>query len=149
MTCSFMSMLAAIVMERISVNAGLRLLFPLLLLGAASVAYWYGSGDYRFYLFVQFCPPLLIAAMLALFPPRYTGAIYLVIAFFCFVLAKLFELFDQQIYSFTRIVSGHSLKHATAAVACYWIALMLARRQPLAAYNDDYARSMKQYEEFV
>ena len=149
MTCSFMSMLVAIIMERISVHGGLRLLAPLLVLGIASVAWWYLSGDYRFYLFVQFFPPLLIATVIALFPPRYTGNRYLVIAFLFFVVAKLFELFDKQIYAFTRIVSGHSLKHATAGVACYWIVLMLARRQPIATYNNDYASSVKQYEEFA
>ncbi len=149
MTCSFMSMLIAIIMERISVKAGLRLLLPLLVLGAASVAYWQSSGDYRFYLFVQFCPPLLIATVIALFPPRYTGNVYLVIAFLFFVLAKLFEMLDKQIYSFAHIVSGHSLKHATAGVACYWIALMLARRQPIASYNQQYSTSVKECEEFV
>ena len=145
MTCSFMAMLVAVVMERISVKAGLRLLLPLLVLGIASVGYWYvtesqGHGDYRFYLFVQFCPPLVIATVIALFPPRYTGTVYLVIAFIFFVMAKLFEMFDQPIYSFTHVVSGHALKHATAGVACFWILLMLARRHPIADYNDDYTR---------
>jgi hypothetical protein len=142
MTCSFMSILASIIMERISVKAGLRVFAPLLVLGIASVAYWYlterqGHGDYRFYLFVQFFPPLLIALIIALFPPRYTGINYLVVAFIFFVLAKLFELFDKQIYLFTRVVSGHSLKHATAGVACYWILLMLQRRRALPSVGED------------
>jgi hypothetical protein len=104
-------------------------------LGMASVAYWYatearGHGDYRFYLFVQFYSPVLLAAIIALFPPGYTHTNYLVGAFFLFVLAKLFELFDSQIYSST-FISGHSLKHITAAVACYYILLMLQRRRPI------------------
>jgi hypothetical protein len=142
MTCSFMSILASIIMERISVKAGLRVLLPLLVLGIASVAYWYvterqGHGDYRFYLFVQFFPPLLIALIIALFPPRYTGINYLAVAFIFFVLAKLFELFDKQIYLFTRIVSGHSLKHVTAGIACYWILRMLQRRRALPHLGED------------
>jgi len=142
MTCSFMSILAAIIMERISVKAGLRVLLPLLVLGIASVAYWYlterqGHGDYRFYLFVQFFPPLLIALIIALFPPRYTGINYLVAAFIFFVLAKLFELFDKQIYLFTHMVSGHSLKHITAGAACYWILRMLQKRHPLPGPGED------------
>jgi hypothetical protein len=130
MTCSFMSMLVAVIMERISLKAGLTLLAPMLLLGIGSVAWWYVSGDYRFYLFVQFCPPLLIATTIGLFPARYTGNIYLVIAFLFFVLAKLFEMFDRQIFS---------LKHATAGVACYWIVLMLAKRRPVADYHNNNA----------
>ena len=149
MTCSFMSMLVAIIMERISVKVGLLLLAPLLVLGIGSVAWWHVSGDYRFYLFVQFFPPVLIATVIGLFAARYTGNMYLVIAFLCFVLAKLFEMFDGQIYGFTHFVSGHSLKHATAGVACYWIVLMLARRQPIAAYNNDYASNVKRHEEFA
>ena len=142
MTCSFMSILASIIMERISVKAGLRVLLPLLVFGVASVAYWYlterqGHGDYRFYLFVQFFPPLLIALIIALFPARYTGTRYLVVAFIFFVLAKLFELFDKQIYSFTRMISGHSLKHITAGVACYWILRMLQQRRALPGLGED------------
>jgi hypothetical protein len=120
----------------------------MLVLGIGSVAWWYVSGDYRFYLFVQFCPPLLIATAIGLFPARYTGNRYLVIAFLFFVLAKLFEMFDRQIYSFTGLVSGHSLKHATAGVACYWVTLMLARRDPVATYDNDSA-SVEPHEEFA
>jgi hypothetical protein len=148
MTCSFVSMLVAVIMERISVKAGLTLLLPMLILGIGSVVWWYVSGDYRFYLFVQFCPPLLIATTIGLFPARYTGNVYLVIAFLFFVLAKLFEMFDRQIYSFTGMVSGHSLKHATAGVACYWIVLMLARREPVLAYHRNNA-SVEPHEEFA
>lgn len=136
MTCCFTSMVVALVMERISVTAGQKLLIPLLLLGIGSVAYWYltergGHGDYRFYLFVQFFSPVLLAAIIVFFPARYTHTSYLMIAFLLFVAAKLFELFDQQIYSWGRIISGHSLKHITAAIACYWILLMLQHRQAL------------------
>jgi hypothetical protein len=142
MTCSFLSILASIIMERISVKAGLRVLLPLLVFGVASVAYWYlterqGHGDYRFYLFVQFFPPLLIALIIALFPARYTGTRYLVVAFIFFVLAKLFELFDKQIYLFTHMISGHSLKHITAGAACYWILRMLQKRRALPGLGED------------
>jgi preprotein translocase subunit SecG len=133
MTCSFMAVLTAVIIERISLKAGKILFVPLLLLGGASVLYWYvtesqGHGDYRFYLFVQFVPPLLIGMMIALFSPSYTGINYLVLAFSLFVIAKLFELFDSQIYQAGHIISGHSLKHITAGIACYVILRMLRRR---------------------
>jgi len=128
-----MAMLTSIAIERIGVRFGRTLLIPLLLLGASSVGYWYvtearGHGDYRFYLFVQFFPPLLIGLMIALFPPAYTGMKYLIIAFLLFALAKLLELFDGEIYHAIHIVSGHALKHITAGLACYVILLMLERR---------------------
>ncbi|HEX9183932.1 MAG TPA: hypothetical protein VF876_11790, partial [Burkholderiales bacterium] len=40
MTIAFMSLIAAVVQERISVRAGAALLWPLVLLGLASVVYW-------------------------------------------------------------------------------------------------------------
>jgi hypothetical protein len=137
MTCSFMSIVMAQVMERISIRAGFVLFAPLLLLGLASVLYWQyseaqGRGDYRFYLFVQFFSPVVLAMIVTLFPPRYTGTRYLVIAFLLFVVAKIFELFDSAIYTLTGFVSGHSLKHATAGISCYWILLWLQRRRPVA-----------------
>jgi hypothetical protein len=49
------------------------------------------------------------------------------------VAAKLFETFDDSIYRHLgRAVSGHSLKHVTAAVACFWILAMLQHRRPLS-----------------
>jgi hypothetical protein len=117
---------------------GFWLYLPLLTLGSASVAYWYfteaqGRGDYRFYLFVQFFSPVLLAAILWLFPPKYTGTSYLIGAFGLFVLAKLVEVFDGQIYSATGFVSGHTLKHLTAAAACYWVLRMLQQRRPMGS----------------
>jgi hypothetical protein len=136
MTFAFMAILTSIAIERIGVRFGRTLLIPLLLLGASSVGYWYvtearGHGDYRFYLFVQFFPPLLIGLMIVLFPPSYTGMKYLVLAFLLFVLAKLLELFDGEIYQAIHIVSGHALKHITAGLACYVIFLMLERRHAI------------------
>jgi hypothetical protein len=144
MACCFMAILSTVIMERISASAGLSLFVPLLGLGVASVLYWLytegrGAGDYRFYLFVQFVPPVLAAILVALFPARYTGAGYLAAAFFSFVLAKVFEHFDAQIYRFAG-VSGHSLKHITAAAACFWILPMVQRRHPSGTLNAEDAR---------
>src|ERR1019366_986135 len=146
MSCSFMSMVAALIMERISLRVGFRMFIPLLAFGIGSVIYWYltetqGRGDYRFYLFVQFFPPILLAMIIALFPPRYTATNYLAVAFILFVVAKLFEPFDKQIYSFTGLVSGHSLKHLTAGLSCYWILRMLQCRRPIQSAGESSATS--------
>lgn len=137
MTCSFLSVVAATYMERIDVRAGLWALAPLVLLGMASVVWWavttaHGNGDYKFYLMVQFFSPVALALMIGLFPPRYTGMRYLVIAFCCYVAAKLFETYDGEIFRVGGVVSGHSLKHVTAAVSCYFILRMLQVRHAVA-----------------
>lgn len=139
MTCSFTSMVVVTYMERVNVRAGYLALVPALLLGIFSVVYWdvttsLGRGEYKFYLFVQFFSPVLLALIIVLFPPRYTGVRYLVVAFGLYVAAKLFETYDGAI--FERIggpFSGHALKHFTAGVACYWIFEMLRHRCPLSA----------------
>lgn len=137
MTLSFVAIVDATIVERISTRAGARLLLPLMALGAASVAYWYvgelqAHGDLRFYLFVQFCPVVAIAVIIGLFPARYSRTQDLMLAFLFYVLAKLFELLDGPIYSLGRIVSGHTLKHISAALACYCILRMLRLRAVVA-----------------
>ena len=137
MTLAFMSFLSAVITERVSVRAGLALLGPLLAVGVASLWWWRwteaaGRGDLRPYLLVQFYPLLAILLLLVLFPPRYTHQWDLLVIFALYVVAKLFELADRPIFYLCHIVSGHTLKHLAAAVACFWIARMVSLRQPLS-----------------
>jgi len=138
MTIAFMAFLAAVVAERISITAGLRLLVPLVLLGIGAVAYWHvtelqGRGDLRPYAFVQAYPMLSVPLVMILFPPRYSRTGDLFTAVGIYVLAKVFELFDRQIFNYDRIVSGHTLKHLAAAFSAYWVLRMLRLRVPLPA----------------
>jgi hypothetical protein len=138
-TLSFMSLVAALIAERIGIKAGLGLFAPLVLLGAVSVWYWRlteqaGHGDLRMYGFVQFFPVVGIPLLLWLFPARYTRSWDLLPAMGFYVAAKLFEAADQAVYAmFGRIVSGHTLKHLAAGAATAWILRMLILRQPAAA----------------
>ena len=138
MTIGFMALLAAIVTERVSVTAGIVLLPPLLLAGAGTVAYWYageraGAGDLRPYALVQFAPPVLMLMMLWLFPARYTHGGYLVAVMVIYGAAKVFEALDGPIFSMGHVVSGHTLKHLTAALATWWLLRGLDTRRPAAA----------------
>jgi hypothetical protein len=138
MTIGFMAFLAATVTERVSVTAGIVLLPLLLLAGAGSVAYWYfgervGAGDLRPYALVQFAPAVLILMMLWLFPARYTHGGYLVAVMVIYGAAKIFEALDGPIFSMGHVVSGHTLKHLTAALATWWLLHGLDTRQPAAA----------------
>lgn len=132
---TLMALFAAMIVERISVGAGLLLLVPLVALGIGSVLQWYagelgGAGDLRLYALVQFYPMVAIPLMLVLFAPRYTGSGSLVVALVLYGLAKLLELLDRAIYSLSGVVSGHTLKHLAAALAGYGILRMLLTRQP-------------------
>lgn len=38
-----------------------------------------------------------------------------------YVIAKILEKYDQEVYSITQFVSGHSLKHLAAAVSTWYL----------------------------
>jgi hypothetical protein len=140
MTIAFMGFFASVIGERIGVRAGVWLLGPLVWLGLASVFNWTmgehrDAGDLRLYGFVQFYPMLTIPLMLYLFPARYTRAGDVIITLGWYLLAKLLELapLDHGIYDLGHIVSGHTLKHLSAAMGAYWLYRMVCYRKPTAA----------------
>ena len=136
MTIVFMSFVAALIAERISLRAGLWVLPILLLAGVGSVAQWYASelhgvGDLRFYGTVQAYSVMFLLLALLL-PPRYTFGWCLAVVAGFYALAKILETFDQPIFGLLgHVVSGHTLKHLAAAYAGYWILVMLQRRRPI------------------
>jgi hypothetical protein len=137
MTIVFMSLVAALIAERISMRVGLWLLPFLLAIGVASVVQWRwselnGRGDLRFYAGVQLYA--MLAVILAIFlKSRYTRGSDLAVLAAFYVLAKLTETFDSEIFSFGHFVSGHTIKHIAAAVGSYWILRMLEKRKPIVA----------------
>lgn len=142
MTIAFMGLVSAMIAERISVTRGLQLLPLLVLMGVASVLWWWhtetiGAGDLRFYAAVQvyavLAPPVLL-----LLPPRYTRSADFLMIFGFYVLAKVFETADRQIFSISaHAMSGHTLKHLTAGGAGFWILRMLKNRERVAAIAKD------------
>ena len=131
MTIAFMALFSAIIADRIHQSTGLALLPLLIAVGIASVVYWNmtesaGEGDLRFYAVVQFFPMLAIPLICIFFPPRTLDARYVVIMAGFYVAAKVFEHFDQAIFELLGYsVSGHSLKHLSAAAAAYMALPML------------------------
>jgi hypothetical protein len=129
MTLAFMSIISAILNERISTSLS-WLLWPLLLMGLASVFYWYAKDDLRLYLFVQFSPMICIPFILMLFPAPYTQAKYLWLCLLFYLLAKILEKTDMEVYRLThQLISGHVLKHLMAAIGMGFIILYLRKRQ--------------------
>lgn len=137
MAIAFLSLVAALVAERIDVTAGVRLLPPLIAVGIASVIYWdvtqsRGHGDLRPYAIVQFGSLLVLLLLIALFPARYTRTYDFGIALALYVIAKIFEAADRAVFSATRVVSGHTIKHVFAVLSAYWILRMLRLRAPIS-----------------
>jgi hypothetical protein len=132
MALAFMALLAGAIVERVSTKAGAILLWPLLAIGVLSLLVWRLSGDLRLYAWVQFFPVVALPLMFLLLPPKYTGTGYWIVAAALYVLAKLFEYLDAEIYSIGHVVSGHTLKHLAAAAACFAILRYFQTRRPIA-----------------
>jgi len=122
-----MGLLTAVIGERVSLPTARRIFWPLLGIGAASVFVWIGTGDLRLYGLVQFLPTIVIPVVLLANPPRYTRGIDLWIALAWYVVARLCELLDYEIYGDLG-VSGHTLKHLAAAASVWWVVRMIRRR---------------------
>lgn len=137
MTVVFMSLVAAMIMERVDVAWGLRLLPLLMAIGVASVIHWRaselrGEGDLRFYAAIQLYSVLALAILLFV-TPRYTRSRDFVWVIILYVAAKIFEYMDRSIFQLGHVVSGHAVKHLAAGVAGYCILRMLQKREPYAA----------------
>lgn len=131
-TIAFMALVASQIVDRIGVRAGLAALLPLLLLGAASVVYWRaseraGAGNVVPYVVLQ-AYSIVILLFLASMPSRYTCGKYVYWVLAWYVLGKCLETFDAEVLEWSRIVSGHTLKHLAAATAGGAVCLMLTRR---------------------
>ena len=132
MTVGFMGLFVALLAEHISAKLERLLLAPALALGAFSVAWWHYTDDLRLYAWVQFMPLAVIALLVAMFRARYTHRRYLVYGLACYLLAKVAEALDRPIYEYTQhALSGHSLKHLLAALALFFVYLMLRKRTVL------------------
>jgi len=111
----------------------------LIAVGIGSVLQWHlseqqGAGDLRFYAAVQLYALLALLSALLL-PPRYTRGSDLLVVAGLYVLAKICEEADHQIFSLAGFLSGHTLKHLAAGAAGMGILRMLQKRQPIPQHG--------------
>jgi hypothetical protein len=135
MTIAFMSLIAAQIVDRINIRAGLLLLLPMLLIGAASVVYWLateraGAGNVVPYAILQGYSVLILLAIAWLYPSRYTRGNDIYWVFAAYVIAKVLETFDTKLFTIVGLVSGHTLKHVAAAIAGLVVLRMVMLRRP-------------------
>jgi hypothetical protein len=138
MTIAFMSLIAAQIVDRISIRAGLLLLVPMIGVGMASAIYWIateraGAGNVVPYGVLQVYAVVMLLAIAWLHPSRYTRGSDIYWVFAAYVAAKILETFDRDILAFGNLVSGHTLKHLAAAVGGLVVCRMLWLRDTAAA----------------
>ena len=121
-TLAFAALFAWVVGDRLGERWTSRILVPMLALALSTLWIWYGSGaldgDLRPYAFVQGVPLVSLPFLIALFPGRLDDR-RLALALVLYLVAKVCELLDAQVWALGALVSGHTLKHLFAAAACF------------------------------
>jgi hypothetical protein len=140
MAVAFMSLFAIVLGERIGGPVARALFVPLVALGVGSVLHWHhtemlGRGDERLYALVQYFPMIVLPVLLLWFPAgtSSTRDLFAVLGFYA--LSHLFELADRPVFALTHgLISGHTIKHASAVVAAIWLLrFMVGRRTEAGA----------------
>lgn len=136
MTIAFMAFCSVVVGEYLSIELGPRLLWPLVCIGFLSVVYWaytegLGKGDLRPYAVVQFLPGLLIPMVLLMFKSAFANNNYIWAMLGSYVLAKVAEALDAEVFDLFGFLSGHSIKHFIASFGGILLCLALIYRKPV------------------
>jgi Ceramidase len=141
MTFTFMSLMAFVVAENLSVKWGRNSLFPVLFIGFISVCYWYwgelhSAGDLRLYALVQFLPMVLLLVLLMFGQSAFQNKAGYWWLFAAYALAKVAEHFDAAIFNYTSgMLAGHVLKHLFAAAGLYVLVMFFEKRIPKNILN--------------
>jgi hypothetical protein len=127
MTVAFMGILSCVLCELYKIKNENKILIPLVLFGIYTVIHWVVFNDLRIYYWVQLSPILAFLYVSLAMPTKSLKTKHLLLAVGLYVIAKMTEKYDDQIFE-TIKYSGHSIKHLVAAVAVYVLILMKRER---------------------
>lgn len=105
----------------------------IIFLGGLATIYWHlteksGHGDISLYSIILWTPTVLLPLILLMYPTCYKGNRYIFATFICFLLSRVCENFDKQIFDVLPI-SGHTLKHVSASFSILCVILYLKLRK--------------------
>ena len=130
MTIGFMALFTGLLTEYVHPKIERMILLPAIILGISSVIYWQYFDDLRFYFWIQLIPLLTIPVVLTLFSKKHTHNWLLLLALAFYLLAKVAEFFDYEIFIVShQEISGHSLKHLLAAFAPLCLYFFIKKRE--------------------
>ena len=141
MSIGFMSFVAIVIGEYVSIDWGKRLVLPLVITGAASVLYWshteqLGIGDLRPYALVQFMPMVFVPVVILVRRDRSDLGWYIAWMIAFYAMAKVLEFFDAGVFSVGELMSGHALKHIFAALGPAALLSGLMKRAPVTETSE-------------
>jgi hypothetical protein len=129
MAVAFAGILGVAVCDRVSARAGWPAAWFTLAGGLLAVGVHHETGNVLPWALVQYGGMALILALALAKPVSGAIGVRLGRVIFLYGLAKLFELSDHAIYEATQqLVSGHTLKHLTAALAALPVLHALGRQ---------------------
>jgi hypothetical protein len=120
MTSAFAGIIGLAVATRVSDRAGLASALAILILAPVSIMHWHQTGNLLLWSLLQ--GGGILALILLALRPTETKSISIQLGWIIalYVLAKVLELSDHQIYEWSQqTISGHSLKHLAAAAAAW------------------------------
>lgn len=118
--CACATLLAAVRIETQRIHQPMIVLanvVAMLLIALISVVWWQRTGDLRLYLALQILAIVLIPLWQTIYPTCRQTRLTFAIALCLYVLAKIAEILDPEIFILTTVMSGHTLKHLLAGVA--------------------------------
>jgi hypothetical protein len=121
MAVSFMSLITLLIADRIDNRYTKAMLLPLVILGILTVInvdHW--GSDLRPYTVTQFGTLLTAFLIILFFKPTKISQKSLILLFGFYVLAKIFEITDGPVFEALHFISGHTLKHLSAATGLYF-----------------------------
>lgn len=141
MSIGFMSFVAIVIGEYVSIDWAKRLVLPLVITGAASVLYWshteqLGIGDLRPYALVQFMPVVFVPVVIFVRRDRSDLGWYIAWMIAFYAMAKVLEFFDAGVFSVGELMSGHALKHIFAALGPAALLSGLMKRTPVTETSE-------------
>ena len=129
MAVAFAGLLGLAAAGRVSARAGGALGLAVLVLAPVSVQVWLATGNVWPWAVLQFGGMGLVVWFMLLRPRDAASEIRWSLVILAYAAAKLLEANDHLVYELSReMVSGHTLKHVTAALAAWPVVAAIAAR---------------------
>lgn len=136
---AMMAFFGAILCERVlnQLSSRVRTIVTVILIffGGFATTYWHiteeqGHGDLSLYSIALWTPTALFPLVLLMYPTCYRGTRFICLAMLGFLLSRVFEALDKQIF-YVLHISGHTLKHLSVSLSMLCVVLYLKYRKEI------------------